>query len=152
MPAGPRRTPRSTPERKAAERRFDGPFIPTDFAKTLLIIPCSGAKRDRRDAGEGGPSITQSLPDDLAAELNKARQRVKALVPFDERQLIPAWQRYDGSLYNTGRDALTDLIAAGMHVTIISGGYGLSLPRSLSAVTKRASIRHGGQTVSSNAC
>jgi hypothetical protein len=121
------RAPRFTPERKAAERRFNGPFIPTDFAKTLLIIPCSGAKRDCRNAGEVGPAITRSLPENLAAELHNARQRVKALVPFDERQLIPAWQRYNGSLYDIGRDALAGLMAAGMHVIIISGGYGAVL-------------------------
>lgn len=95
--------------------------------KTLLIIPCSGAKRDCRDVGRARPAIRRSLPDDLAAELREARQRVKALVPFDERQLIPAWQRYDGSLYATGRGALADLMAAGMHVIIISGGYGVVL-------------------------
>jgi hypothetical protein len=121
----PSRTPPSPTESKAAERRFDGSSIPTDFAKTLLIIPCSGAKQDCPNVGEAGPAIARSLPDDLAAELHNARQRVKALVPFDERRLIPAWQRYDGSLYGTGRGALADLMAAGMHVIIISGGYGV---------------------------
>lgn len=123
----PSRTPRSTQESKTAERHFDRPLIPADFAKTLLIIPCSGAKRGCGNAGGAGPAIRRSLPDDLAAELHKARQRVKALVPFDERQLIPAWQRYDGSLYGTGHRALADLMAAGMHVIIISGGYGVVL-------------------------
>jgi hypothetical protein len=126
----PPRTPRSTPVTRVAERRFDIPFIPADFARTLLIIPCSGKKRDCRDVGGAGPAIMRSLPDDLAAELHKARQRVKKkLVRFDERHLIPAWQRYDVALYAKGRGALADLMAAGMHVTIISGGYGVVLAR-----------------------
>jgi hypothetical protein len=121
------RTPRATPEAKVAERLFDGSLVPADFTRTLLIIPCSGAKRDYREVGRAGPAIEQSLPDDLATELHTARQSVKALVHFDERLLIPAWQRYDGSLYGAGRGALGDLISAGMHVIIISGGYGVVL-------------------------
>jgi hypothetical protein len=109
------------------EQRFDRPFIPVDFAKTLLIIPCSGAKRDCVDLASTGPAISQSLPDSLAAELDRVRQHVKARARFDDRVLIPAWQRYDGSIYGAGRGALADLLAAGMHVIIISGGYGVVL-------------------------
>ncbi len=87
----------------------------------------SGAKRDCRDTEEAGPAITQSLPADLAAELLEARARVKRLVAFDEQRPIPAWQRYDGALYGAGRRALADLMAAGIHVIILSGGYGAVL-------------------------
>jgi hypothetical protein len=58
----PSRTPPSPTESKAAERRFDGSSIPTDFAKTLLIIPCSGAKQDCPNVGEAGPAIARSPP------------------------------------------------------------------------------------------
>jgi hypothetical protein len=43
---------------------------------------------------------------------------------FNEQSLVPSWQRYDGALYQAGRDALGDLMRAGSHVIILSGGYG----------------------------
>jgi hypothetical protein len=106
---------------------FQGPLIPDNPAKTMLIIPCSSAKRDCADPGPAGATITQSLPTDLAAELMEARARAKMFASFNERKLIPAWQRYDGALYAAGRQALADLMAAGNHVVILSGGYGAVL-------------------------
>jgi hypothetical protein len=121
------RTLQPTQESKVVDRLSYGSFIPANFATTLLIIPCSGEKRDCREVTRPGPVIQQSLPGDLAAELQSARERVKASAQFDDRQLIPAWQRYNGSLYRAGRGALGDLMSAGMHVIIISGGYGAVL-------------------------
>jgi hypothetical protein len=45
----------------------------------------------------------------------------------DETSLIPAWQRYTGSLYQAARDAIEAAIEAGVHMIILSGGYGLVL-------------------------
>jgi hypothetical protein len=45
----------------------------------------------------------------------------------DETSLIPAWQRYNGSLYRAGRDAIKAALEAGVHMIIVSGGYGLVL-------------------------
>lgn len=102
---------------------------PADLAKMLLIIPCSGAKRDFVNAGEAGVAITQRLPVELASELLEARKYAKERTQIDETTLIPAWQRYNGALYEAGRDALGDLIAAGSHVVILSGGYGVVLAK-----------------------
>ena len=99
-------------------------ITPPDFSKTLLILPCSGAKRRVGQDVQSGPAITESLPNELADELLQARTRVKQLVPFDETVLLPAWQRYNGALYKAGRQAIGDLMQAGAHVLILSGGYG----------------------------
>jgi hypothetical protein len=115
------------PDSEISKRNFRGALTPDNPAKTMLIIPCSSAKRDCADPGVAGATITQSLPTDLATELIDARSRAKTLAPFDERKLIPAWQRYDGALYAAGRQALADLMAAGNHVIILSGGYGAVL-------------------------
>ena len=40
---------------------------------------------------------------------------------------MPAWRRYDGSLYRTARDALGDLLREGLHIIILSRGYGAVL-------------------------
>ncbi|WP_292532507.1 hypothetical protein [Methylocystis sp.] len=127
LSAKPAQVSRVTSRPNATQRDFDSPFIPEEFAKTLLVIPCSGEKRNFDVVGRDGPAIAQSLPKDIAVELMKARECAKSLVPFDERRLVPAWQRYDGSLYESGRNALADLMAAGMHVIILSGGYGVVL-------------------------
>ena len=115
------------PDSEIPKGNFQGALIPDNPAKTMLIIPCSSVKRDCADPGAAGATITQNLPTDLAAELIEARSRAKTLAPFDERKLIPAWQRYDGALYAAGRQALADLMAAGNHVIILSGGYGAVL-------------------------
>jgi hypothetical protein len=125
--ARPTRVSRVTSRPNATQQDVVWPFIPEEFAKTLLVIPCSGKKRSFQVASREGPAITRSLPQELAGELLNARQRMKSRALFDERRLVPAWQRYDGALYESGRDALADLLAAGMHVIIVSGGYGVVL-------------------------
>jgi hypothetical protein len=125
--ARPTRVSRVTSRPDAAQQDVVWPFIPEEFAKTLLVIPCSGKKRSFQVASGEGPTIMRSLPEELAGELLNARQRTKSRALFDERRLVPAWQRYDGALYESGRDALADLMAAGMHVIIVSGGYGVVL-------------------------
>lgn len=36
-----------------------GALVPDDLATTLLVIPCSGAKREYHAGGADGPAITQ---------------------------------------------------------------------------------------------
>lgn len=57
-----------------------------------------------------------------------ARERLRASVHLDDRLLLPAWQRYAGTMYREMRDELLAYIRAGGHAVIISGGYGLLLP------------------------
>jgi hypothetical protein len=51
-------------------------LIPSDFTKTLMIIPCSEHK-ERMGTADVGPSVIQSLPLPLAQELLMARRFVK---------------------------------------------------------------------------
>jgi hypothetical protein len=47
---------------------------------------------------------------------------------LDETARVPALERYSGSLYeHGGREAVRDLLRAGTHVMILSGGYGAVL-------------------------
>lgn len=102
-------------------------LVPADLAATLVIVPCAGEKHDHAGVGEPGPSILQSLPAALAQELSAARASVRARAGIDESTLVPAWRRYDGSLYKVGREAIADLLQAGTHIIILSGGYGAVL-------------------------
>jgi len=40
---------------------------------------------------------------------------------------MPAWQRYQGRLYQAARPALGNYVASGGELIIISGGYGAIL-------------------------
>ncbi|MDG4901410.1 MULTISPECIES: hypothetical protein [unclassified Mesorhizobium] len=114
-------------DRNTAKPGLPVSIMPSDLAKTLLILPCSGVKRDRGEDAPPGPAIAESLPPELTAEFLDARASVRQLAPFDETVLLPAWQRYDGALYQAGRQAIGDLMQAGAHVVILSGGYGALL-------------------------
>ena len=102
-------------------------LTPERFEKTLLVIPCSKAKVSGGVVAECGAWLTDTLPPALAAELQEARGNVAQRIRIDESALMPAWRRYDGSLYRTARDALGDLLREGMHIIILSGGYGAVL-------------------------
>jgi hypothetical protein len=71
--------------------------------------------------------ITDGLPPDLSKELVDARARIRSAAKVNETRLMPAWQRYTGSLYQTGGHALENLIRGDCHVLILSGGYGVVL-------------------------
>jgi hypothetical protein len=115
---------------KDVPRRPPGRLIvPSDLSKTLLIIPCSGAKREYAEDEQASPPVTEYLPAELASELLEARRRLRQGVSFDDTTLAPAWQRYDGALYQAGRQAIGDLMEAGTHIVILSGGYGVVLAR-----------------------
>jgi hypothetical protein len=102
-------------------------LVPANFARTLLVVPCSKAKRDWSAIADSEDSIVRHLPTELAQELCEAPTRVKSKTPCDEAILVPAWQRYDGSLYRIGRQALADLWLKQCHIIILSGGYGAVL-------------------------
>jgi hypothetical protein len=113
------------PTSRGSVQAYDGEtLVPEDFARTLIVLPCSGAKRDDPVVTRG-KWIGEYLPASLAAELREAQAAIKARLAFHEEALVPAWQRYDGTLYRTGREAIAGLMEAGAHVVILSGGYGL---------------------------
>jgi hypothetical protein len=93
---------------------------------TLLIVPCSGAKR----IGTGpqkGASITSTLDTVRATALNAARHGLRERALVDETTLMPAYLRYSGELYEHGARSIGTAVAAGFQVLIVSGGYGLLL-------------------------
>ena len=96
---------------------------------TLFVLPCSGAKRPggRRTAARG-TSVLHSLPRSLAAELRTRRFENAPQVKLDESALVPAAERYTGTLYQAAGDALDVLARAGAGLLIISGGYGVVRP------------------------
>lgn len=93
----------------------------------LLIIPCSATKKSGLKMCETGPQISHYLPANLANQLDRARARVREGARVDERTLVPAWQLYDGYFYTAAQEALSAAVRTGVHVLIISGGYGVLL-------------------------
>jgi hypothetical protein len=102
-------------------------LTPERFEKTLLVIPCSKSKVSGAAASERRASLADALPPALAAELQEARRNVAQKIRIDESARMPAWCRYNGSLYRAAHDALSDLLREGMHIIILSGGYGAVL-------------------------
>ena len=98
-----------------------------DPGTTLFVFPCSGSKDQRQRVQIKGPSILDQLPPVLSQKLAEARKQIRTRAHVDETSLIPAWQRYTGSLYQAGGDAIEAALKAGVHMIIVSGGYGLVL-------------------------
>ena len=98
-----------------------------DPSATLLVIACSGSKVQNAHVPSTafGPSIMESLPENLANELRPARAAVRKRAVFDERTLLPALNRYSGGFYQAAGDQLARAVEHGAHVLIISGGYGV---------------------------
>ena len=96
---------------------------------TLFVLPCSGAKRrgGRRTTARG-TSVLHSLPRGLAAELRARRSENAPQAKLHESALLPAAERYTGTLYREASDALDVLARAGAGLLIISGGYGVVRP------------------------
>jgi hypothetical protein len=98
-----------------------------DPARTLLVLPCSGSKTRGGGIGDA-PGLCDVVPPPQARALSAARERVKARAGVDERQRMPARQRYTGSFYETAARDLSRALAVGAHAIILSGGYGALLP------------------------
>lgn len=94
--------------------------------RTLLLRPCSGAKAAGGRPVLAGPSVSDYLDDELAASLRSARSEVAAVAAVDERLVLPACQRYTGTLYRSAVPVLANEQAI-RRVAILSGGYGLVL-------------------------
>ena len=126
------RAPRAVSETHSHERASpagaaDVPRLP--ISNTLFILPCSGAKRrGGRRMDSRRTSVLHSLPRSLAAELRTHRAANAPQAKLDESVLLPAAERYTGTLYQAAGDALDVLARAGAGILIISGGYGVVRP------------------------
>lgn len=95
--------------------------------RRLFVIQCSKRKVPGGQPRLAGPSVTDLLDDDLADRLSRARAALRSKSRLDESRLLPAWQRYSGTLYETAGDAIGRAVEEGLPIVIISGGYGLLL-------------------------
>lgn len=118
------------PDRQPSAAAGQNPSI-HDLAGTVVILPCSGKKMHGGSIWISGYRITDFLPPDLSNELLDARSRVRSAAKVNETRLMPAWQRYTGSLYRIGEHALENLIRHNCHVLVLSGGYGVVLATEL---------------------
>ena len=71
------------------------------FKDTLLLIPCSAAKRCGSKPSHA-VSILSTLDPARAAMLSNARAALHVKAKVDERTLMPACLRYSGELYQHG--------------------------------------------------
>jgi hypothetical protein len=92
----------------------------------LLVIPCSGAKREG-SMPVHGPSILSEVDSAPAARLSKARSELRTKAKVDETTLMPAFLRYAGQLYQHSTESISVALAARRHIVVVSGGYGLLL-------------------------
>jgi hypothetical protein len=90
---------------------------------TLLLTPCSGAKKPGSHACSAR-SILSDLGRPNAAKLKAARTALRERTHVDET-LMPAYLRYSGQLYKHGSKSIGAAVAAGYRVLIVSGCYGL---------------------------
>ncbi|MFC4908911.1 hypothetical protein [Actinomadura gamaensis] len=91
-------------------------------SETLLLIPCSKTKRT---GGDSARAETAPWP----PELLTARRNNRALANVDDRQLMPAWRRYNGKFYVAAEEALREAVSQEAPLLILSGGYGLLHPQ-----------------------
>lgn len=129
-PTGATTTPQSAPPDEPARPPTSDDGVPwgslPPAEDALIVIPCSAAKHAGGTASPVGPHLTDELPAGLADRLRTARRAVAELAGVDESHLLPAVDRYAGTLYKrAGAELLHE--AAGRSV-IVSGGYGLVLP------------------------
>ncbi len=90
-----------------------------DLRSALIVFSCSKKKVHL------GEIRSEVAPSGWPPALLTARARVRDVAPIDERLVMPAWRRYDGGFYRNAGLALTNAVASGANVIILSGGYGV---------------------------
>lgn len=96
-----------------------------ELERTLIVIPCSGRKRRGGTDSAAGASLVDRLPGELARELLEARRGNARSSRLDESRTMPAFKRYQGTLYESAAGALERVEESGAEVVIVSGGYGV---------------------------
>ena len=90
-----------------------------DPRRAMIILGCSKGK------AHGGEPLSAPSRAPWTDELEEARRRVAGDSQMDASLLMPAWQRYTGTFYETCRPTLARAIAAEANIVIVSGGYGV---------------------------
>jgi hypothetical protein len=92
----------------------------------LIVICCSKGKDNTpRSPAAEGHSIVDYLPELLAERLRKAGCDVARKAGLDESNLVPAWRRYTGHLYQAAAQTIERALHQGTHVVIVSEAYGI---------------------------
>ena len=94
--------------------------------QTLFVICCSGSKNSGSIISYNA-SILGSLTEATANQLREARSAIASRAKFDESTRMPAWRRYGGGFYGAAASSISQAIDENLHITIVSGGYGLLL-------------------------
>ncbi len=111
--------------------RASRPTSSSDLSDTLMLIPCSAGKRGERDLGRQPVAITDFVGSDAVKLLEEGRRMAFDRAHIDQTSdLVPAFARYSGQPYATTGvvDAVLAAMTRGLHVVIVSGGYGLLRP------------------------
>jgi len=126
-PVAEPRLPARVPQRVEPRPETRPTSAPLVTESGLFIIPCSGDKRDGGRSGSDGPKVFDLMDNELAERLRRARTSLKTVAAMDESLLMPAWQRYQGTLYESAGSSLGQAISHGANLVILSGGYGVLL-------------------------
>lgn len=126
---------RTAPDQRPAPQQSGAPLLqqtsttrPADTISldgALIVLPCSGRKASGGEQHLDGPTIVACLAGDLGDDLSAARNALRSRAHVDESRLLPAWQRYVGTLYAAAAGALRSPDVR-QRTVIISGGYGLA--------------------------
>jgi hypothetical protein len=95
-----------------------------DPRTTLLVLPCSARKNAGAAAGTSR-AMADDLPSRTWAALQRARDLNRQHAAVDESKLMPACERYAGTLYRAAADRIRAAVERGWHILIVSGGYGV---------------------------
>lgn len=96
-----------------------------DPSRTLLVLPCSARKATGGETGLAGVALHGFLSTPVRERLQTARSSLASASHLNDDLLLPAYQRYRGHLYGAAAAVLHRAVNDGLHVLIISGGYGL---------------------------
>jgi hypothetical protein len=99
-----------------------------ELADTLLLIPCCMGKRGNRSLDIASASMSEFLGAEAGELLAEGRIEAFKRAQLDASSTaVTALSRYSGQPYATRGvvDGILDAMSRGLHVVIVSGGYGL---------------------------
>lgn len=112
-------TPAKPVPAQAASDSANGELTGIDPRSCMIVLQCSASKARGGSPPAGIPSS------DWPPALLDARERVAAEAKVQQERLLPAWQRYTGTFYETARPALSEAVSSSANIVIVSGGFGV---------------------------